>query len=164
MSKGSDDCREKALRLLDQRMHSAAELRRKLESGRFDNQAIDTVLADFRRLNLLDDKAFAEAYCREKQGGARPLGEIRLRADLKRRGIAGEIIREVLNACAEESDETAVEQAVRSAESKLRLLKPDLPRRDAYARLCRFLAGRGFPPDVCRTATETLLKTWADNN
>lgn len=160
MNDPRQDCRERALRLLDQRMHTVRELRTKLHSKGFPKNDIEQVLADFTRLNLLNDRQFAEMYCQEKLGGSRPVGPLKIRAQLQKRGVPADVIQDVLANWEQTDDgETDLDRAIRAGESKLRLLKPDLPRRDAYARICRFLAGRGFPPPVCRDAAERLLDT-----
>ncbi len=160
MSDSLDNCRERALRLLDQRMHSVCELRKKLRTKGFAGSDIDQVLADFTRLGLIDDRQYAETYCREKLEGSRPVGPIKLRNELRKRGVSADIIADVLASWEETEDgDTHLSRAIRAGESKLRLVKPDTPRRDAYARICRFLAGRGFPPPLCRDAADHLLNT-----
>ena len=160
MSDTLDECREQALRLLDHRMHTVEELRRKLRrKGRSAND-VDEVIGGFVRTGLLNDRLYAETYCQEKLGATRPTGTLKVRHDLRRRGIAAETAEEVLAEWeSEDSEETEMVRALRAGEGKLRLIKAELPRRDAYGRLCRFLAGRGFPPPVCREAAERLLDT-----
>ena len=163
MTAPTDDCRERALRLLDQRMHTVCELRRKLRAKGFEADAVEPVLADFQRVGLLNDRLYAETFCRERLEGSRPVGPIKLRNQLRQRGVDADTVRDVLAQFEESQDgETDFDRAVRAGQSKLRLLKPDLPRRDAYARLCRFLAGRGFPPPLCRQAADHLLDTQND--
>ncbi|MFW5802452.1 MAG: regulatory protein RecX [Verrucomicrobiota bacterium] len=166
MSDPLDNCRERAIRLLDQRMHTELELRKKLRTKGFAADNIDQVLADFTRLGLVDDRQYAETYCREKLEGSRPVGPLKLRNELRKRGVAADIIRDVLANWEETEDgETDLTRAIRAGEAKLRLIKPGTPRRDAYARICRFLAGRGFPPPLCRDAAEHILnnQNWPDN-
>src|SRR5690349_15675157 len=64
-----------AARLIASRLHSTAELRRKLARKEFGPAVIDAVLADLKRMGYLDDAAFAKAKAssaaRYKQHGKR---------------------------------------------------------------------------------------------
>jgi regulatory protein len=85
-----------ALRILGRREHSSAELRSKLARLGFSAPEIEPVLARCREYNYLDDRRYALARCHEllRRGGG--IG-IRLRLDLRQRGVAENLIDEVLN-------------------------------------------------------------------
>ncbi len=80
---------EVALRLLARREHSEFELRQKLSARGFDTDTIDTTLAECRRQNLVSDQRFVEAFAHQRR--QRGYGPLRIRADLRQRGIGDEL-------------------------------------------------------------------------
>lgn len=144
-----DACREAALRLLERRDHARRELARKLRQRNHEAQVIESVLDALAQSGLVDDAAFARSYVDFVLAGSRPVGRRKVALDLRRKGVDEAIVQQVL---AERwpGDDEERERARRAAESKLRLIGGrDNPRR-IQAKLYRFLAGRGFPPAVCR--------------
>lgn len=154
-----DACRERALLLLGQRPHSVVELTRKLSRKAFSRDAIEQVVNDFCRVNLLDDHEFAVAFCTERLGGSRPLGRFRLRAELRRRGVDEEVSARAIKEALEERGGDAERELAREAgETKWRQLqrrgKDDRFR--TKHKVCQFLARRGFPGDLCRRVADEL--------
>lgn len=129
--------RERALALLARREHSRQELARKLAAhGEADE--IARLLDDLVRENLLSDRRFAESLRASRQGR---YGSLRLRAELREKGVAAEgAAREVELAGAHDLE------AARAVWTK----KFGTPPADARerGRQMRFLLGRGFPMEV----------------
>jgi SOS response regulatory protein OraA/RecX len=115
------------------------------------------VLDDLERTGLVDDREYARAYCREAMGGSNPAGPVRLRAALLRRGIADALLDEVLSEALDEQEEDLLSLAMTAGARKMRLVPAGDEPRKKWGKLCRFLAGRGFPADVCREAAARLL-------
>ena len=152
-------CRERALLLLSQRPHSVGELTTKLFRKGFSRRLIEQVTEDFLRVGLLDDAAFAEAFCREKIQGGRPWGSRRLMAELRKRRVESEVAATAITAVLEDAGEDAeFDLAIRAAESKWRELnrRRGVDERKKRDSLYRFLAGRGFSGEVCRRVFDTL--------
>src|SRR5262245_29551432 len=80
-----------ALRALDARPRSTAELRLRLKRKGFDPESVDAALARLTELGLLDDQTFARAWVENRQN-ARPRGTSALRDELRRKGVDAEII------------------------------------------------------------------------
>lgn len=161
MSKTAGDpleaCRESALRLLERRLHSRAELDRKLRERDFPSLLRQSILADFERVGLVDDRQFAEAFARQKLLSSRPLGNRRILADLRRRGIPEELARTALEeVVGEESNaEGEFERARQAASAKwTSLMRSGREFQKARAALYRFLAGRGFDGETIRRVVE----------
>lgn len=96
-SKSNDsDPFSRALRILGRREHSTAELRGKLARLGFAASDIESVLARCREYNYLDDRRYALARCQELLRSGRGVG-IRLRLDLRQRGIDENLIDEILS-------------------------------------------------------------------
>ncbi|MEA4861914.1 Regulatory protein RecX [bioreactor metagenome] len=144
---------DKALRLLSQRAHSAQELATKLSRGK-DASAELTVyaLSECRRLNLLNDAAFARDLAAEL--AARGCGELRIRLELRKRGVSPDDACGALTAVRE--DEPARAEA--AARFKLKSIRADDPPRKKQEKLYRFLLSRGFPPPTALAAMRKALE------
>lgn len=131
--------RERALALLARREHSRVELARKLGAyGAEDEVAI--LLDELERENLLSNARFAEMLTHARAGRH---GSVRLKADLREKGVPAEVLEAALDVARDNDLEAA---------RSVWLKKFGAPARDAAerARQMRFLAGRGFPADVVR--------------
>jgi regulatory protein len=157
-SESIEKCRECALRLLERRPHSRAELERKLRERDYPAPVRQLILADFERVGLVNDRQFTEAFVRQKLLASRPVGTRRILFDLRRRGISEEMARAVLAEVTEEDNEEGeLERARQAASTKwASLMRSGREIQKARAAVYRFLAGRGFDGDVIRRAVEEL--------
>ena len=154
-SSAIEACRETGLRLLEQRAHSVLEFRRKLRGRKFDADSIEAVVSDFLRTGLLDDQRFTREYLEYRTGGTRPWGLVRIKADLRKRGVASETIQSVLQNCPDVTDaEQEFERALAVAEKKWTSLSRTAPTEKCRQKLLRFLAVRGFEASVCYKVLE----------
>ncbi|HVR37662.1 MAG TPA: RecX family transcriptional regulator [Thermoanaerobaculia bacterium] len=80
-----DPCYLAALRILNYRFNSEAELRRKLRKKEFESDAIDAAIARLRREKWLDDDRFAAALVRTR--GQKRIGAVRIRRELNAAGV-----------------------------------------------------------------------------
>ena len=76
--------------MLARREHSGAELRMKLAAKGFPADIINDALSDLNRSGWLSDERFVEAFLRVRS--ERGYGPVRIRAELKERGIDDELI------------------------------------------------------------------------
>lgn len=140
----------RVFRMLDRRLRTRADMRRKLIAAGYAAGPIDSVLDRFATEGLVSDRRFAEAWCRDTLM-ARPVGRRYLESRLIAKGVAPQTAREV--AAAELDVETERELAHAAAARWWR-------RRSAggevgfeqIAKAARYLAGRGFPPALAREA------------
>ncbi len=93
-----------ALRLLARRDFSGAELTARLQARGVAAPYAEETVARLREKGLLDDRRFARQFAESAIRQGRGYG-VRLRLDLTRRGVAAEIIDEVLASLAVEYDE-----------------------------------------------------------
>jgi regulatory protein len=155
-----ETCRERALGLLDQRAHSAGELRAKLLARGFAEALVTLVVDDLRRSGLINDLDYATAFCQERMRGSRPAGPLRLKAELLRRHVPGDLAEQALDAAMKEAGgaDHEFEAALAAGRAKWAALRrrpsPDV-RRDRE-RLLRFLAGRGFGAGIGYRVLEAL--------
>ncbi len=145
-----EKCRECALRLLDQRPHSIAELRLKLQRRKFDRSVIGELISGFERLGLLNDRLLARNYCEFKLTGGTASGRRKILQEMCRHGIPREIAEGALEQVWDrDGRQGELERARAAAAPKMRLLRKETDRRVVYSKIARFLVGRGFPPDIC---------------
>ena len=146
---GADGARDAALRLLARREYSTAEMRRKLTARGLSVAGIDAVLAALEHERLLCDHRFAESLSRLRID--RGHGPVRIRAELRERGVADEVIGEVITQTAEFWLVRARRVLAkryghdgRCGHTRLSLQES----REEWTRRARFLAQRGFPSDL----------------
>jgi regulatory protein len=151
-----DKAYQAALRYLEVRPRSSSELRDRLARKEFAPEAIDEALARLAKLGLVDDGAFARFWVENRQV-IRPRGAGALRDELRRKGIAADVIAEVLSD--EELAGDEAEKALVLARAALRKYA-DAADRHAFARrLGGYLQRRGFRFEVIRPIVDQL---WAE--
>jgi regulatory protein len=137
----SRQAKSAAERFVARRMHSEKELRSKLTLKGFSENVIDETITVFRNLRLIDDRAFAEMFIRDRMR-LRPKGRPILRRELLQKGIAEDIIDAVLPQLIDEDRE--LEEIRLLAEKYLRR-NIGMPEELRRRRLLGFLQRRGFP-------------------
>lgn len=95
---------------LDMRDHSEKEIRQKL-IRKYDAQSVDSAVEKLIGLGLINDRRYAELLTRELFE-RKKYGKNRVKSELYRRGIAAEIINEVIEAYEEDNDSDNVEKIV----------------------------------------------------
>lgn len=129
-----------AMRLLANREHGRAELRRKLVSRGHPGEAVDRVTADLEVRGLLSEPRFVETYIASRRG--KGYGPLRIRAELRERGVDPARIDAGL-------DDTAADWWGLMQEVAARRFGTEAARdRREQARRARFLRQRGFPPEM----------------
>lgn len=143
-------------------MHTVREIRTGLKKRGFQDSVIEEVLEQLVDLKYLDDAQFAQAWI-QGRSAVRLHGRLRLTRDLKQKGVAGKIIREVMEQCLTMDDELA--NARKAAEKKLRLLNSTGKNMGSKAReaLYRHLSSKGFTADIVRAAVNDTMDTSTDN-
>ena len=131
-----------AVRLLAVREHSRAELLRKLAIKGFETAEVGSVLDDLQARGLLSDERFAEHYV--AMGLRKGYGPLRIRAELRERGVSGALITTQLDQG--DVDWKAMVREVR--DSKFGAQRP--VEHKTLARQARFLTQRGFPESLVR--------------
>ncbi len=140
-----EKARGKAFRLLALRAQSERELRHKLAQKDFDDETIDRVLAELSDLKYLDDEAFARQWARNL-GVNRLLGNRRIEASLREKGIPADAARRAVEAFREEiTEKEAIRRIVRK---RMKGRETALPDDREKRKLVRSLMGKGFPPGL----------------
>jgi regulatory protein len=155
-----------AMRFLETRRRSVAEVRRRLTMAGYRPELIEGAIARLVEVGLLDDEAFARAWV-ESRDRARPRGEQALRSELMEKGIDREIVaallterreREPADVRASHGEGAELDAACRLLEKRrpalLRVAQPRLRRHRAY----ELLARHGFDSETCREAVSRFLE------
>jgi len=144
-------CLNAAFRFLSFRPRSEIETRRRLQRRGFADDDIDKVVSKLKQLNLLDDNVFAE-FWKQNRLDFRPRSQSMVKAELRRKGVESEVIREVT----EDIDDK--ENAYRVAISKAHNLSAadyQIFRR----KLGGYLQRRGFNYGVIKA---TVKRAWQE--
>jgi regulatory protein len=145
-----------ALRFLEARPRSVAEVRARLGRKDFAPEAIDAAIARLGELELLDDAAFARYWVENRQA-YRPRGTGALRDELRRKGIDADVAAEILNDDALTGDEAA--GAWQLARGALRKYAGSHDRNAFMRRMGSYLQRRGYTFETIRPIVDTL---WAE--
>lgn len=152
------ECLDAAFRSIQTRLHSRAELKRKLMKKQWGESVVEGVLEDLKRLGYIDDAKFATAKATsaanlKHHGPRRALGE------LLRAGVKSDVAKISLAAVYEKSDSTAVATALAERQvNRLKRLDPAVARR----RLIGMLQRRGFDYDTIKPVVESVLNGKVD--
>lgn len=147
------ECFDKAMAYVGSRMHSRAELAKKLARREFGQAVINAVMEDVVRLGYVNDEAFALSKVRSiathKHHGKR-----RAAMELSKAGVKGEAARKALEEVYDAHDSVAVaRQLAEKKAPSLRKLEPMVARR----RLVGMLQRRGFDYDSIKPVVDEVL-------
>lgn len=98
---------------------------------------------------LVDDRRYASVYIRSNSGSD-PLGNYRIKRELRKRGVSSVIVEELLR---ERNEEDCLKTLVRTVSSKY----GHLDFRRAYRRASSYLGRRGFNHDLIRRVLNEVL-------
>ncbi len=141
-----------ALAFLGHRPRSAQEIRRRLARKKVSPGLVEEVLDRLRQLRLVDDEAFARYWVEQRQT-FRPRGARVLRAELRQRGVDGDLAATVADGTVPSADDDAYRAAARKARQLA-----SLDERTFRTRLRQFLARRGFDWDTVGPTVERLWR------
>ena len=148
-------CRKKASDLLFRRLHSRGELKKKLrDKQEFSMQLIEQVLQEMESYGYLDDRRFAELYCKElaKKGfGPRVVSQ-----KMRQRGLESNLVREIIQEFTL-SEQEPLNELLRLAQKKLKSLHRENDKFKKRQKLYRYLAGRGWGSSEISKVIDQLL-------
>jgi regulatory protein len=137
--------KDRALRLLGYREHSAAELRRKLLENGYPHDLSHAITQRYVDVELVDDRRFASSWTRSRVAAG--YGSRRIKQELVQRGIDPELIDEVMADAIDPDDEVA--------RARRALGRRAAVNRAGRDKLVRRLVSRGFSLSVALRALET---------
>ncbi|MDO5067397.1 MAG: regulatory protein RecX [Propionibacteriaceae bacterium] len=152
MTSDLEFARRIALRMIETRSRSEAELREKLAAKAVPPELIDELMSRFTEVGLIDDEAYARALVRTR-GEVNRHGYSRIRRELQQRGVDADLAEAAL---AELEPEQELSNAMAFATRRMRTLRglePHVIRRRLHGALAR----RGFNGGICTRVVEELL-------
>jgi regulatory protein len=141
-----------ALTMLERSPRTRAELARGMARRGVPEDAAAVVLDRFAEVGLIDDAAFATAWVDSRHHG-RGLGRRALSAELRRRGVDEQTVRQAVDTVSPEDEEAAARALV---ERKLRSMGA-VPYDARVRRLSGMLARKGFPPGLALRVVREVL-------
>ena len=139
------------------RARSKRELRTRLRRAAFDDAVVQATIERLRSLHYLDDEAFAVEWVASRTG-RRARGRALVQSELRRKGVADEIIAAALDTGY--GDETEVARPL--AERRARQLRgAGYP--TFRQRLGAYLSQRGFNYDAADTLVRELWETYGSS-
>ena len=143
------EVREIAVRYLTRREYGVEELRQKLLQRGADFAITDAVVGELAEENLVSDKRFTDMYVRMRI--RRLFGPLKIRGELRQRGIPDHLVAAALQV----DDEIWVESAVQWAG---RRIHADLDFAQK-AKIHRKLTNRGFNHEQANSALARLISS-----
>jgi regulatory protein len=141
-------CMKAAVRYLSYRPRGEAELRERLTQRGFARDIQDAVINKLSGQGLVNDSAFAQFWADNREA-FRPRSQWLTRLELSRKGVANEVIDQVVNTIDDEAN------AYRAAQSKARQLSgADYP--TFRRKLGGYLQRRGFSSSVIKGTLERI--------
>ncbi|NTV62940.1 MAG: regulatory protein RecX [Oscillochloris sp.] len=159
-SEQADRAIQRAMRLIETRPRSIAEVRQRLRRAEIPAAAIEQAIERLCELGLLDDAAFSQSWL-ENRRTFRPRGSLALRDELRRKGVARDVIDAAL-ANQETDEEAAIEEAdlaLSLARAALRRYAAAPDRHNFQRRMGSYLQRRGFTSATIRPILDQL---WAE--
>jgi len=139
-----DAARKEAFKILSRRDRSACEVAQKLSKKGFSEEIVSAAILSLKNGRYLDDLRFARSWIRYRLE-SQHFGPIRLKKELREKGILPGEIDKVLREVGEECDlYFVVESALRSRYKDLSALQDPSLRRRAFD----FLRRKGHSPEV----------------
>jgi regulatory protein len=160
-AEGHDKAFQAALRFLEARPRSVAEIRDRLRRKEFGDEAIAAATGRLAELGMLDDNAFARFWVENRQA-FRPRGMGALRDELRRKGVDRAVVETLLRDEALTGDE--VGRAMAIARGALRKYAATTDRKTFQRRMGGYLQRRGFGFDTIGPIIDTLWAELKDAN
>jgi regulatory protein len=144
----SQRCFNAALRYLDYRPRSEAELRERLKRRGFDGDSVEATILKLREQGLVDDFAFAQ-FWKDNRQSFRPRSRWLTSLELRQKGVAKAVIEQVV---ADVDDEDSAYRAALSRANRL----PGSDYQGFRHYLGEYLKRRGFGYGVINHTVERL--------
>ena len=143
------EIRDIAVRYLARREYGIEELKRKLVQRGAESELVEQVVADCAEQGLVSDERFTQMYVRMRI--RRCFGPMKIRGELRQRGIPDHLIADALQVDQETWFDSAVQWAGRRIHGKLDFTQK--------AKIHRKLMNRGFNHEQANTALARLIST-----
>jgi regulatory protein len=150
---------EAAAAFLAVRPRSITETKRRLRDLGYPQPLVDQVIERFAEIGYLDDEAFSRAWV-ESRDRARPRGDTALRRELAQKGVARQIVDDILGERLDAAEDGDPNLAAATAllERKRAALAHEPDERKRRQKAYALLARSGFDPETCRTVSASVTR------
>ena len=132
--------RNTAMDLMSRREHSRRQLQEKLRQKGFESDAVNEALDQLQAENLLSDERFAETYLHQRM--QRGFGPLRIRQELKEKGVDAATVQILMEACEQDWQQLMQQQRIKRFGMEIPQDYREMTKQ------ARFLQNRGFSPDA----------------
>ena len=132
--------RNTAMDLMSRREHSRRQLQEKLHQKGFESDAVSEALDQLQAENLLSDERFAETYLHQRM--QRGFGPLRIRQELKEKGVDAATVQILMEACEQDWQQLMQQQRIKRFGMEIPQDYREMTKQ------ARFLQNRGFSPDA----------------
>ena len=143
-----------ALKLLNFKMRTTEEVRRRMREKEYTDDIIDTTIDYLNYLNYLDDEDYARKFIRDKSN-LKNMGKERIKRELYMKGIDNEVINNEIEDLVDDDDE--YEKAKEIAIKKLETTYKNDDKNARYRKLGGLLQRRGYSMNVVMPLLKELL-------
>ncbi|OXM61727.1 regulatory protein RecX [Amycolatopsis vastitatis] len=141
--------------LLAARPRTQEELRQTLHRKGFDEETCETLLGKLDRAGLVNDEEFAQLWVKSRHAN-QGLSRTALVAELRRKGVDGEVAAQAAEEVDRESEEQMARELVRKRLGSL----GNVDEQTALRRLLGFLARKGYPQGLAYTVIREELRAY----
>lgn len=140
-------CFDALLRILRIRLHSTAELKKKLSLKKFKSSTIEKAIMKAVETGLTNDNISAQSYKNELS--AKGYGSLRIKEAFRRKGFSKEVIEDFISEDNKESDNEK-ENARNIFDKKISFLlkNKNLQKQKIKEKIFRFMQGKGYSNDI----------------
>jgi len=146
-----EKAKDRALRLLEYRARSRAEIARRLRKADFPEDILEDVLARLESLGLIDDAQFSQDWVNHRVSGKK-MGKRRIQYELRQKGISTEVAEEALSSIDSDVEYETAKEAARRRWTK----DAGADERTKRQRLASFLQRQGFDWEIIKRVTNDL--------
>lgn len=144
----------KSFKFLSYRPRSEKEVRDYLLKKKADDLTLERIIKSLKENNFINDINFTKWWI-EQRTKFRPKGIRIIKLELFRKGIAKDLIEEILQDKTVET-ETDLDKARKLAIKRIERYKNEEPQKK-YEKMVRFLASRGFDWDTIKEVVDQLI-------
>lgn len=155
--KDEERARQVALRYCAVRQRSAFEIIRRLKEKGFESKIIDTLIKDLAESDYINDARFAQEFC-DIYRNRRGYGLQRLKKELQKKGVASEIIDQILGFLSEDDDYLLAKNIAKKRVEFIRKVTTNNKKITVQdqKRIYDYLVRRGFSFQVARKVIKEL--------
>lgn len=143
------------LRLLNFKMRTEQEIRRKMKEKEYTEDVVDTTIEYLYYLNYLNDEEYANKFIKDKSN-LKNMGKERIKRELYAKGIDKEIINDQIEDLVDDDDE--YEKATEMAIKKLETTYKNDDKNAQYRKLGGFLQRKGYSMNIVFKILKELIK------